>query len=102
MMLCGEDDVLCACFAENGGPLVRDPLRRLAIEDGSEVVVAEIPPEVLAMVCLRRRARDTHHVEIPLGVRIIHNVVGVTEVVFGMGERRPARDRIETVMDEDA
>ncbi len=102
MMLAGEHDVPGARIAEDSSPFVGVPFLRLAVEDGSEVVVAEIGAEMFAMIRLGRRAWDPHHVQIPLCVGIVLDVINVAEVVFGMRERSPAGDRIKSVMNKDA
>src|SRR6185437_1902860 len=54
------------------------------------------------MVLLRGRAGNAHDVEVPLGVRVVLDVISGCEVVLRMRERCPSGDGVESPMDEDA
>src|SRR5690242_12533465 len=95
-MLGGEHDIFRAGVAEYLGPGLRLPFLNFLIEGGSKVVVVVVSPIVFAMICLGGGPFDPHYVQVPFGVRVVLDVVRGGEVVLGMNERSPARNRIET------
>ena len=84
MMLGGQHDILGACIAENAGPLFRLPLHALPVKDRGEIVIVVVGPVMLTVIGLRGGAVDAHHVVVPLGIRVVLDVVGIAEVVLGM------------------
>ena len=101
VMLGGENDVLCPRITERLRPRIRRPLCGLFIKGAREVIVVGTAV-VLLLVHLCRRAGDAHPVVVPLGIRIIEDVVRIAEVMTRVLKRCPTRDGIETPMDEDA
>src|SRR5690348_16065994 len=100
MVLCREYHIARSRIAEDLCPLVGIPLPRLPVEDRSKVVVAEIRSVVFAVISLRRRARNPHDVQVPLGIGVELDVVGICEVVLRMRNWRPAWNRVQSPVDE--
>src|SRR5579872_3541379 len=86
---------------EDGGHFVGIPLFRFTVEGRRKVVIALLAI-VLFVVLGCRRAWNAEHVEIPLRVWVVTDVVGRGKVVVGVIDGRPAWHGVETPMDEDA
>ena len=99
-MFGGEDHIFRAGVAECPGPGVGIPFLDLLVKDGRKVVVIVVGAVVLAMVSLGRRPVDSHHVQIPLGVGIVLDVVGCPEIVLGVDQGSPARNRVKAPMNK--
>ena len=102
VMFAGKNDIFGSGGAEDFSPGVGIPLFDLLIESDSEIVVVVIGAVGLAMIFLRGRTIDAHGVVIPFGVGIVGDVILRTEIVIGMDQRSPARDRVEPPMNKDA
>ena len=85
-----ENHIARAGVLKYFGPRVGIPLGALPVEDRNEVVVVEFCPVVLAMIGLRGRPVDLHHVGIPLGIRVVADKVGRVEVMIRVRQRRPS------------
>src|SRR5713101_9372233 len=99
-MFGGKDYIFRAPFMKQFGPRIGIPLLNLSVKDRSEVVIVVGGAIVLAMVGLGRRPLESHAVQVPFRVRIVGNVVLGREVMLGMNQGRPPRDRVETPVNE--
>src|SRR5260370_12941976 len=81
VMLGRQHNISRPSILESLGHLVRVPLLRLLVEDGSEVVVTEVGAKVLPMIGRCGRIRDTHDVVIPLGVTIVLDLAKLSTVM---------------------
>src|SRR6266850_2114094 len=81
-------------------PVLRVPLLNLAIENGGEVVIVVVRAEMFLVIGLRRRALQAHAVQIPLGIRIVSDVIQGFEIVLRVHGGSPSGNRIETPMDK--
>ncbi len=102
VVLGGKDDVFGSGRAEDFRPGVGIPLFNFGVKGRGEIVVVVIRTIGLAMIFLRGRPINTHRVVIPLGIRIVGDVILRSEIVIGMDKRSPAGDRVETPVNEDA
>src|SRR5580704_16570476 len=100
VMFSGQNHIFRAGVTEGLGPVVRTPFLDFLIEEGSEIVVVVVGSVMLAMVSLGRGSVDTHNIQIPLSIGIVLDVVGCREVVLGMDQRSPARNRIKAPMNK--
>src|SRR5260370_39918781 len=100
VMFSGQNHIFRAGVTEGLGPSVRTPFLGLLIEEGSEIVVVIVGSVMLAMVSLGWGSVDPHNIQIPLSIGIVLDVVGCREVVFGMDQRSPARNRIKAPMNK--
>src|ERR1700686_4430955 len=100
MMFGSKNHIFCAGIPESLGPGVGVPFFDLLVKSCSKVVVIVVGPVVLAMVSLGGRPVDPHYVQIPLGVGIVLDVVGSREVMLGVDQRSPARNRVKPPMNK--
>src|SRR5882762_960335 len=100
MMLGGKHHILRASVMEYLSPGGGIPVLDLAVKNGSEIVVIIVGAVMFPMVRLGRRPIDSQDVQIPLRIGIVLDVVLCGEVVSGMNERCPARNGVETPMNE--
>ena len=101
-MLGRQHHIPGACVVKDAGPLFRLPLHALLVEHRSKIVIVIVSAVVLAMVSLGGRTVDTQHVQVPLGIRVVLDVVDVAEVMFRVRQRSPPRNRIQTPMDKNS
>src|ERR1700742_3011722 len=98
MVLGGQHHVPGACIVKDTGPLLRLPLYALLVEYRSKIVIVVVSAVVLAMVSLGGRTVDTQHVQVPLRIRVVFDVVYVAEVMVGVRQRSPPGYRVQTPM----
>ena len=101
-----QHDVTGSGRAAQVGQRVEVGLAAGVVERRHEVLVGVVVPVHLAVVPLRRAARQPHGVEVPLGVGVLeeHPLRPVLrEHLLDVGHlRRPARHRVEAPVHEDA
>src|ERR1700730_12709501 len=100
VMLSGQNHIFRASATEGLGPGVGTPFLDLLIERGSEIVVVVVGSVMHAMANLGWGPVDPHNIQIPLSIGIVLDVVGCREVVFGMDQRSPARNRVKAPMNK--
>src|SRR4029077_5466280 len=100
VMFSGQNHVFGSSVTEGLGPGVRTPFLDLLIEDGGEIVIVAVGSVMLPMVSLGWGSVDPHNIQIPLSVGIVLDVVGCREVVLGMDQRSPARNRVKAPMNK--
>src|SRR3954466_7308407 len=101
-MLRCEDDVFRSSATKSLCPRIGTPFLSPATKNRSKIVVIVMSAVVFAMVSLGRRAIQSHAVEIPLGVRIVSNVILRVKIMPRMNKGGPTRNGIQTPVYKDS